>query len=116
MTDDLTMMWEEVIVAWGGGRIPALSGGSKEDDDKPQLSFTVDAYQLSNDNLESYNCTDLLGATVGEKNTIFWDLTPCSLIEVYRRFGRRYCHYTQAQRVSQSSKKQTASFLEFDAA
>jgi hypothetical protein len=24
------------------------------------------------------------------KNTVFWDVTPCSLVEIYRRFGETY--------------------------
>ena len=27
------------------------------------------------------------------KNTTFWHMTQCSLVEIYRIFGRRYCLY-----------------------
>jgi hypothetical protein len=30
------------------------------------------------------------------QTTVFWDVAPCSLIEVYQRFGGSYCLYPQA--------------------
>jgi hypothetical protein len=43
------------------------------------------------------------------KSTSFWDLTPYSLVEVYRYFGVKYCLYFQGWRVSQVSSQQEAS-------
>jgi hypothetical protein len=40
------------------------------------------------------------------KSTIMLDVTPCSLVEVYRRFGRTYCLHLQNLKVSQASRKQ----------
>jgi hypothetical protein len=37
------------------------------------------------------------------KSTIFWDVTPCSLMEVHRCFGGRYCFQIQGRRVDQAS-------------
>jgi hypothetical protein len=42
------------------------------------------------------------------KNTAFWDMTLCSLIEVYCSFRGTYCHHLQGQRVSQARSKQIA--------
>jgi hypothetical protein len=35
------------------------------------------------------------------KSNIFWDVTPCSLIEVHRRFGGIYCLHIRGRKVSQ---------------
>jgi hypothetical protein len=35
------------------------------------------------------------------KNTAFWNVTPCSPIDVHRRFEGIYCLYLQGKRVSQ---------------
>jgi hypothetical protein len=41
------------------------------------------------------------------KSVVFWDVTPCSLIGVHRRYAVMYCLYIQGRRVSQeNSKKQ----------
>jgi hypothetical protein len=34
------------------------------------------------------------------KSTIFWDITPCSLLRVNRRFGGTYCLHLQGRRIS----------------
>jgi hypothetical protein len=39
------------------------------------------------------------------KNTIFWDLSSCSLVDVCRCFGGTYCLHLQGQRVSWASKQ-----------
>jgi hypothetical protein len=51
--------------------------------------------------------------TVVMKSTIFWDITPCSLLSVNRRFGRTYRLYLQGRKNQLSKKpawKQVASF------
>jgi hypothetical protein len=40
------------------------------------------------------------------KSTIFWDMTPYSLVEVHRGFKESYCFHLQGLRVSQASKFQ----------
>jgi hypothetical protein len=35
------------------------------------------------------------------KSTIFWDITPCSLLKVNRRFGGTYRLHPQIRRISQ---------------
>jgi hypothetical protein len=42
------------------------------------------------------------------RNTIFWDVTPCSSVGIYRHFGGMYCFYIQGRRVSQASNKHVA--------
>jgi hypothetical protein len=37
---------------------------------------------------------------------IFWDVTPCSLVEVHGRFGGTYCLHIQGRSVSQGSNQQ----------
>jgi hypothetical protein len=37
------------------------------------------------------------------KNIIFWDVTPCIQVQVYRRFGGTYCLYTQRGREKQAN-------------
>jgi hypothetical protein len=46
---------------------------------------------------------DLASVTI--KNIIFCDVTPCSLIEVYRRFGIAYCLHFRGRSVSQASEQ-----------
>jgi hypothetical protein len=36
------------------------------------------------------------------KSSIFWDITPCSLLKVNRRFGETCCLHIQCRRISQS--------------
>jgi hypothetical protein len=51
--------------------------------------------------------------TVTLENTVLWDMTPCSLVEVYRRFGGTYFLYLQSLRVIQATgKNQTESYSE----
>jgi hypothetical protein len=38
--------------------------------------------------------------TVTVKNAVFWDVTPCSLVEVYRYFGRIFCMHLYGRRIS----------------
>jgi hypothetical protein len=30
------------------------------------------------------------------KMAVFWNVVPCSLVEIYRRFGGAYCRHHQA--------------------
>jgi hypothetical protein len=48
--------------------------------------------------------------TVSMKSTSLWDVTPCSLVEVYRRFLEtyEYCLHFQGRRVGQVRSKQQA--------
>jgi hypothetical protein len=41
------------------------------------------------------------------KNTKFWDVTTCCLVDVYRCFGGTFCIHPQYQRISQESKLST---------
>jgi hypothetical protein len=43
------------------------------------------------------------------KNSIFWDVTPCIPVKVYRRFGGTYYLYPQGRRVSQASDHEETS-------
>jgi hypothetical protein len=43
--------------------------------------------------------------------TVFWDVTPCSTVQVYWRFGGTYCLHLQRRRVSQPSKQTAATCL-----
>jgi hypothetical protein len=36
------------------------------------------------------------------KNTVIWDITPCSLLKVNRRFGRTYRLHLQGLRISRA--------------
>jgi hypothetical protein len=38
------------------------------------------------------------------KNTTFYDVIPCSLVEIYQRFGETYCIHLQLRRVNNSEK------------
>jgi hypothetical protein len=40
------------------------------------------------------------------KDTVFWNVTPCSLVEVYQRSGGAYCVPLQGWIISQESKQQ----------
>jgi hypothetical protein len=40
------------------------------------------------------------------KTTTFWDITPCSMMEVNRRFGGTYRLHIQDQGISQAGSKQ----------
>jgi hypothetical protein len=39
------------------------------------------------------------------KSTAFWDVTQCSLVGVYQRYGEMYWFHLQDQRVSQASSR-----------
>jgi hypothetical protein len=42
---------------------------------------------------------------------ISWDATPCSPVEVHRRFGGTYCPHPQGAKVNQARSKLQATFL-----
>jgi hypothetical protein len=42
------------------------------------------------------------------KNTIFWDITPCSPLKVNRSFGRTYLLHLQGQKIIQQETSITA--------
>jgi hypothetical protein len=42
-------------------------------------------------------------------STIFWDVTPYILVEVYPRFGEAFFRQLQDRRIRQQNKKQTPS-------
>jgi hypothetical protein len=46
------------------------------------------------------------------KNTIFWDVMPCSLVEVYRHFGRTYCLHLHGKSLPSNQQKLAASLLD----
>jgi hypothetical protein len=43
--------------------------------------------------------------TVVMKSTIFWDITPCSPLKVYRRFGGTYRLHLQGRKNKLSKKR-----------
>jgi hypothetical protein len=49
----------------------------------------------------------LTAVIMTSRPTIFWDVTPCSPVEVHRRFGGTY--YLQGRRVRQANNQQEAS-------
>jgi hypothetical protein len=44
------------------------------------------------------------------KNSYLLDVMPCSVVEVYRRFGGNYCAYFQVQSVDQASARRIILF------
>jgi hypothetical protein len=55
-------------------------------------------YILEYNNLQEDVCTKFVRsvgfevlAAVAMESTIFWDVTPCRLVEVHRRLGGKYC-------------------------
>jgi hypothetical protein len=46
------------------------------------------------------------------KSTIFWDVTPCSLVGIYRRFGGTGCLHIQSRSIGQASKRQVLCLCE----
>jgi hypothetical protein len=40
------------------------------------------------------------------KNTVFFDVIPCSPLEVYLRFGGHYCLHLRGRNVSQTTNQQ----------
>jgi hypothetical protein len=47
-------------------------------------------------------CRTEVLAALTVKSTSFWDVTPCGLVEVYRRFGEPYClHILEGLRLNQ---------------
>jgi hypothetical protein len=67
----------------------------------PGLSLAVDNIQPM---ITIYPWFQALRA-VTTKSTIFWGVTPCTLIEVHRSFGRMYCLHVHGRRVSQASNR-----------
>jgi hypothetical protein len=41
---------------------------------------------------------NIIGKSTSKKITVFWDVAPCSLIEVYRRFIGACCLHHQGER------------------
>jgi hypothetical protein len=41
---------------------------------------------------------------VNIKTTAFWDMTPCTLVERYQRFGEKYYLHSQGRKVKVDSK------------
>jgi hypothetical protein len=50
----------------------------------------------------------IAGVTLSLKCSIFWDITPCSLVEVHRLFGWTYCFHLQGRNGSQATYQQEA--------
>jgi hypothetical protein len=44
------------------------------------------------------------------KISIFWDITPCSLVKVNRHFGGTYCLHLQGRRISQTKNQHQICF------
>jgi hypothetical protein len=45
------------------------------------------------------------------KEAIFWNVTPCSTVEIHRRFGRMYSLHLWCWRVGQARSRQQAGFI-----
>jgi hypothetical protein len=43
------------------------------------------------------------------KSAIFWDIRPCSSVEIHTSFGETYCRHLQARRLSQRGNQHDAS-------
>jgi hypothetical protein len=41
-------------------------------------------------------------------STVFTDVVPCNLLEVYRRFGEMYCFHLQDRKIKQESISQSS--------
>jgi hypothetical protein len=46
-----------------------------------------------------------------KKGTIFWDVTPCSLVECCRRFGSAHCFHLQNKQARNQQEEMFTSFL-----
>jgi hypothetical protein len=58
---------------------------------------SVYLFLLSTTELMNISCSisivgEISGYHGGEKMTVFWDVAPCSLVEVYRRFRGAFCN------------------------
>jgi hypothetical protein len=56
-------------------------------------------------------CKEVLFITIRDEKTYFWDVTSCSLVEVYQCFRGTYCLHFHRRWTSQASNKQEASRL-----
>jgi hypothetical protein len=45
------------------------------------------------------------------KRTTFWNVTPCSTVDVHRRLGGMYCRHLWCWRVSQARSRQRGGFI-----
>jgi hypothetical protein len=52
---------------------------------------------------ENSNRVEILTA-ITMKCSIFWDVTPCSPVKIYRRFGGAYCLHLQVRKTSQAMR------------
>ena len=52
----------------------------------------------------SFPCICNMLTSLLMKNTTFCDVTPCSLVEMYQRFGETYCVHLQLRRVNNTEK------------
>jgi hypothetical protein len=43
---------------------------------------------------------------VAIKNTVFWNVMPCSLVEVYQLISGTYCLHLQGRRVSHAGNRE----------
>jgi hypothetical protein len=50
--------------------------------------------------LISQSLTHSLNQSINSKSIIFWGITPCSLLNVKRRFGGTYRLHLQVQKIS----------------
>jgi hypothetical protein len=49
-----------------------------------------------------YVGSEVLTAVVMSTNTIFWDITPCNLLKLSRRFGRTYASIFRVEKIQTS--------------
>jgi hypothetical protein len=64
----------------------------------------------THESIPRYECTQF-PAEEKHKNTIFWDMTPLSLVEFYRRFGGTGCLHLQSRRISHVSSRESLNYL-----
>jgi hypothetical protein len=61
----------------------------------PETSCTSNVSQIVDNIKHNINLVRFRVLTASMKMTVFWDVAPCSLIEIYRRYRDAYCLHQQ---------------------